>query len=342
MKYCSKAPLRIGLAGGGTDLPEFIKIKGGRVLNVTISLFTYCTIEENDSGKIIFNSTDLNILSEAPFNKKLTPNKDFRIYNTIHNYFFNKYNPHREINGYSLNTYSDVPKGSGLGGSSTLIVSIINCYAAFFNVHFDNYELAEIAFYIERDVLKIIGGSQDQYAAAFGGFNYIEFNKDQIVVNQLKLSSKMRNELQSTSVLYFTNIQREASLIEKEKNNIIKNNNNSIESLEEMKEFSTIMKNALLLGDFEKIINILNLGWDRKKSLSSAVSNYAIEKIIKKSFEFGALASKLSGAGGGGFIYFIVNLNRKKELIDFLNSSGGFVYNFDFYLKGSSNWKIKH
>lgn len=342
MKYCSKAPLRIGLAGGGTDLPEFIKIKGGRVLNVTISLFTYCTIEENDTGKIIFNSTDLNILSETPFNKKLKPNKDFRIYNTIHNYFFNKFNPNREIKGYSLYTYSDVPKGSGLGGSSTLIVSIINCYAAFFNISLDNYELAELAFYIERDVLKIIGGSQDQYAAAFGGFNYIEFNKDQIIVNQLKLSSKTRSELQSKSVLYFTNIQREASLIEKEKNNIIKKNIKSIESLEEMKEFSKLMKNALLMDDFKQVINILNLGWERKKSLSSTISNNSIEKTIEKSFEFGALASKLSGAGGGGFIYFIVNINRKKELIDFLNSKGGFVYNFDFYLKGSTSWKIKN
>lgn len=334
----SKAPLRIGLAGGGTDLDTYCNKFGGYVLNTSISLYLHCTLEVRDDNKIIFEATDLenNLMLDSASSLLLNGNMD--LYKGIYNKIVKDFDI--EPLSFKLSTYSDVPSGSGLGGSSTLVVAIIKAFTEWLNLPLGEYDIARLAFDIEREDIGIVGGAQDQYAATFGGFNFMEFYDDKrVIVNPLRVKNWIVDELEESMVLYFTNIRREASQIEKEKKSLL-DDEKSLNAMHEVKEDATFMKEYLLKGDIEKFAEILGKSWESKKRVSHSISNSEIDKVYDIAISNGAYSGKVSGAGGGGFMFFMIKPSKKLQLIKELNKQQGEVINFHFVKDGTKGWKI--
>ncbi|WP_434637388.1 dehydrogenase [Sulfurimonas sp. NW7] len=338
MKIRSKAPLRLGLAGGGTDLNTYCDIYTGYVLNSTISLYVHCTIEERDDGKIVLESSDMNQITELDSSLSLTLNGNMDLYKGVYNRIVKEYV--KKPLSFNMSTYSDVPSGSGLGGSSTLVVAIIKAFTEWLNLPLGEYDIARLAFDIEREDIGIVGGAQDQYAATFGGFNFMEFYENKrVIVNPLRVKNWIIDELEASIVLYFTNITREASQIENEKKSLL-SDEKSLQAMHEVKEDATKMKEALLKGDIRLFSDILGKSWEAKKRVSNSISNSEIDKVYNLAMECGAYSGKVSGAGGGGFMFFMVEPTKKLQLIHELNKQQGEVINFEFVKDGTKGWRI--
>ena len=233
----SKAPLRIGLSGGGTDIESFSIKYGGLVINSTINLYVHTIIEVKKNNKIIFESLDMHQKTILKSNKILKLNGKFDIYKTIYNYFIKKFI--KKPVSFHLKTYSDVPHGSGLGGSSTMIVSIIKAFSEWFKIPMSKYEIANLAYKIERIDLKLVGGVQDQFSASYGGFNLIEIKKKtkKIIIKPLKISYYMKNELSSKLLLLYTGISRGSEkIIESQIKSIQNNEKRGIHAMLRMKK----------------------------------------------------------------------------------------------------------
>ena len=243
---------------------------------------------------------------------------------------------------FKITTYNDAPAGSGLGTSSTMVVCILKCFAEWLSLPLGDYEIARLAYEIERKELGLSGGKQDQYAAAFGGFNYMEFLKDDmVIVNPLKMTRWILDELESSMVLYFTGRSRESAYInDEQKNNTSTGNNDAIEALHIIKQTAIDTKLALLKGDIDAFADILRIGWENKKKMANHITNPVIQEAMDVAIEAGAKAGKISGAGGGGFIMFVVEPTRKKEVINALSKLDGFVMPFLFSDGGAHGWKI--
>lgn len=338
MKTRSKAPLRLGLAGGGTDLNTYCDEYIGYVLNATISLYVHCTIEQTNNDKIIFEANDINQSIELESKTHLDLNGNMDLYKGVYNRIVKDYI--KKPLSFKLYTYSDVPSGSGLGGSSTLVVAVIKAFAEWLNLPLGEYDIARLAFEIEREDVGIVGGAQDQYAATFGGFNFMEFfSKKRVIVNPLRVKNWIIDELEDSIVLYFTNITRQASQIEQEKKSLLEYKK-SLEAMHEVKNDALTMKEALLKGDIGNFADILGKSWQAKKMVSKNISNSEIDKIYDLAINCGAYSGKVSGAGGGGFMFFMVEPTKKIHLVKELNKQQGEVINFEFVNDGIKGWKI--
>jgi D-glycero-alpha-D-manno-heptose-7-phosphate kinase len=245
-------------------------------------------------------------------------------------------------NAFKITTYNDAPAGSGLGTSSTMVVCILKCFVEWMSLPLGDYEIARLAYEIERRDLGLSGGKQDQYAAAFGGFNYMEFLKDDmVIVNPLKMKRWIIDELEASMVLYFTGRSREsANIINEQRSNTSKGNNEAIEAMHVIKQTAVDTKLALLKGDINGFAEILRIGWENKKKMANQISNPVIQQAMDVAMAAGAKAGKISGAGGGGFIMFVVEPTRKKEVINALGELDGFVMPFQFSEGGAHGWKI--
>jgi len=338
MKIRSKAPLRLGLAGGGTDLNTYCDEYIGYILNSTISLYVHCTIEERNDRKILFESLDMEQTLEVESKENLELNGYMDLYKGIYNRVVKDYT-HKPLN-FSISTYSDVPSGSGLGGSSTLVVAVLKAFVEWLNLPLGEYDIARLAFEIEREDIGIVGGAQDQYAATFGGFNFMEFYaQKRVIVNPLRVKNWIIDELEESIVLYFTNITRQASQIEQEKKSLL-DGKTSLDAMHEVKEDAILMKEALLKGNIQSFASILGKSWASKKRVSNSISNSEIDRVYDLAMANGAYSGKVSGAGGGGFMFFIVEPTKKIQLINELNNQQGEVINFEFVKNGTKGWKI--
>ena len=334
----SKAPLRLGLAGGGTDVAPFSELYGGAILNASISMYAYATIQPRTDGKILFNSMDkgeyytLGSAEELAVDGKLDLHKG--IYNRVVRDFAGK------PLSFELSTYVDAPPGSGLGTSSTLVVAILGAFAEWLNLPLGEYDLAHLAYNIERIDLNMAGGKQDQYAATFGGVNFMEFFKDdKVIVNPLRIRERYLDELSHNLVLYHTATSRLSSaIIEQQTKNIMAGNEKSLEAMHKLKEQAIRMKEALLRGDLDKIGEILDFGWHYKKNLAEGVSNQFIDDLYSTAISAGATGGKISGAGGGGFIFFYCPGNTRHKVIDALQKFGGQAKRYEFVTKGLMTW----
>lgn len=334
----SKAPLRLGLAGGGTDLNTYCDKYTGFVLNATISLYVHCTIEERYDSKIIFESTDIENRLEIASSEYLGLDGHMDLYKGIYNRIVKDY-MHKPLS-FSIFTYSDVPSGSGLGGSSTLVVAVLKAFVEWLNLPLGEYDIARLAFDIEREDIGIVGGAQDQYAATFGGFNFMEFyDNKRVIVNPLRIKNWIIDELEASIVLYFTDITRQASQIEQEKKNLL-DDKKSLEAMHEVKKDAVLMKESLLKGNITHFATILGKSWKSKKRVSNSISNSEIDRVYDLAIANGAYSGKVSGAGGGGFMFFMVNPTKKLQLIRELNKQQGKVINFQFVKNGTRGWKI--
>jgi D-glycero-alpha-D-manno-heptose-7-phosphate kinase len=336
----SKAPLRLGLAGGGTDVAPYSELFGGTILNATISMYAYATIVPRDDNKIILNSIDKNenyffdTTTFLPIDGKLDLVKG--IYNRVIKDFVKK------PLSFELTTYVDAPPGSGLGTSSTLVVAILGAFAEWLGLPLGEYDLAHLAYEIERIDLGMAGGKQDQYAATFGGVNFMEFSKeDKVIVNPLRIHEKYLDELSHNLILYHTETSRLSSIIiEQQSKNVTNRNEKTIEAMHKLKEQAVMMKEALLKGELGKIGEILDFGWQFKKNMASGITNPFIDDIYLTAMQHGATGGKISGAGGGGFMFFYCPGTSRSTVIEALKKFGGQAKRYEFTSKGLSTWTL--
>ncbi len=336
----SKAPLRLGLAGGGTDVSPYSDMYGGLVLNATINLYAYCTIEELEEEIIEINSFDSDCHECLPLMSALETDGKASLIKGTYNRVVRDFS--LPLKGFRITTYNDAPAGSGLGTSSTMVVTILKAFVEWRSLPLGDYEIARLAYEIERKDLGLSGGKQDQYAAAFGGFNYMEFlQNDMVIVNPLKVKRWIQDELEASMVLYFTGRSRSsAAIIDQQKKNTSDNKSKSVEAMHRIKQSAIDMKLAVLKGDMQEFARVLGQAWEDKKKMADAITNPVIEEAFAVAKAAGAKCGKVSGAGGGGFIMFFVDPVRKKAVIEALGKLPGFTMPFNFTEGGAHGWKI--
>lgn len=336
----SKTPLRLGLAGGGTDVSPFCDEYGGCVLNVTINMYSYCTLRPTKNGKIKFISPDRNIAVEYESVAKLDIDDVLPLHKGVYNRIVKEFNGGEPLS-FEMTTYSDAPAGSGLGTSSTMVVTILRAYQEWLNLPLGEYDMAQLAYDIERKDLMLAGGKQDQYAATFGGLNFIEFfDHDKVIVNPLRIKKWIKNEMENSIILYYTGTSRDSGKIILEQTKATKNEK-SLQAMMEIKQQTFAMKEAVLKGEFSKIVDCLNQNWQAKKKTASVISNPQIEETYQFIISHGGKAAKISGAGGGGFMIIWCDPAKRYELIHALKNRGeGKTKVVDFVEKGAQVWTI--
>ena len=337
----SRAPLRIGLAGGGTDVSPYCDEFGGMVLNATIDKYVYCVIEPLAEASLEFRATDLESSWSGEPKPNLALDGQLILHKAVYNRIVRDFNYGKPLS-LRMTTWSDAPPGSGLGTSSTLVVAMLKAYQEWLMLPLGDYDLAHLAFEIERIDANLAGGKQDQYAAAFGGFNFMEFYKsDRVIVNPLRIKNWIVSELETSILLYFTGVSRDsATIIDKQIRNVATRDTKAIDAMHAVKAEATLMKEALLKGDLDSLVASMNMGWNAKRATASAVSNTKIDLVMDVAFRAGARAGKVSGAGGGGFITFIVDPARRMDVIRTLENTDGLVMSCRFTNDGSQGWKI--
>jgi len=340
MIYRSKAPLRIGLAGGGTDVSPYSDLYGGAILNATISLSANATITPLESNEIIIEALDRKEQQVFPVSAQLPIDGTLDLLKGVYNRVQKDF-PFSS-KGFKLSTFVDAPAGSGLGTSSTLVVAILGAFVEMLKLPLGDYDIAHLAYEIERNDLSLAGGRQDQYAATFGGVNFMEFyNNDKVIVNPLRIRSQYLHELENNLVLYFTNTSRESAAIIKEQvKNVTSKNEKSIEAMHQLKEQAQMMKEALLKGKLDAFGEILDYGFQQKRKMADNISNSSIEEIYESAKKAGATGGKISGAGGGGFMIFYCPGNTNYLVKETLLKFGGEVKNYVFTSYGLSSWTI--
>jgi len=336
----SKAPLRLGLAGGGTDVAPYSDLYGGAILNAPISMCAYATVIPKDNGKIVLNSLDKNVRLEYEQSDFLEIDGQLDLAKGIYNRVVKDFS--KKSLSFELTTFVDAPPGSGLGTSSTLVVAILGAFTEWLQLPLGEYDLARLAFAIERIDLNMAGGKQDQYAATFGGVNFMEFYKeDKVIVNPLRIKSVYLNELAYNLILYNTETSRLSSrIIEAQTQNIIAKNEVSTEATNKLKQQAIMMKEAILRGELNRIGEILDFGWQNKKLLANDITNELIDEIYKTAIENGASGGKISGAGGGGFMIFYCPNNSRIKVLKALRKFGGETKRYEFTTKGLTTWTI--
>ncbi len=335
------APLRLGLAGGGTDLSPYSDEFGGSVLNVSIDMYATSIIEEKSNGGVSFEAADMNENFLSVSKQSFQLDGKLNLHKGVYNRIVKDFNGGKPLS-FTMTTYADAPPGSGLGSSSTMVVSMVKAYTEWLNLPLGEYDIARLAYEIERIDVGLSGGKQDQYAATFGGFNFIEFYKDDVViVNPLRIKNWIKDELEASMILYYTDISRYSSkIIDEQEANVTKKEPKAIEAMHELKEASVKMKDALLNGKIKDFAELLNESWISKKKTAHAISNPVIEKIYEAGISAGAMAGKVSGAGGGGYMMFIVDPVKKIDVRKALLRFGGKTMNVHFSEGGCHGWKI--
>ena len=336
----SKAPLRLGLAGGGSDVSPYSDMYGGYVLNATINLYAYCTLELTGSDCVEIASYDSGCFETLPLGRRLSLEGGAPLVKGVYNRVMS--DPCIEPKGLRITTYNDAPVGSGLGTSSTMVVCILKAFVEWLSLPLGDYEISRLAYEIERKDLGLSGGKQDQYAAAFGGFNFMEFLPgDMVIVNPLKVKRWIVDELQASMLLYFTGVSRKGGqIIDEQRRQAAKGAGEAVEAMHRIKQSALDMKNAVLKGDMDAFASIIAEAWEDKKKMSGSITTPVIQEAFDVAMAAGARAGKVSGAGGGGFIMFVVDPRKRKEVEQALSRLDGFVMPFQFTDGGAHGWHI--
>lgn len=338
MIYRSRAPFRIGLAGGGTDVSPYSDKYGGAILNATINLFATTSIRPRNDGKIVIAAVDRNETIEFDQTDKLPIDGVLDLQKGVYNKIVKLFNNGSPLS-FSMTTFMDVPSGSGLGTSSTLVVSILGAFVEWLKLPLGEYDIAQLAYEIERVDLNMAGGKQDQYAATFGGVNFMEFGENnKVIVNPLRIRNEALLELEHNLILYYTKTSRESSkIIESQANNTITKQEKPIAAMHVVKQQAYVMKEAILRNQLDSIGEILHTSWMHKKLMAKGISNEYIDSIYNTAIDAGGSGGKISGAGGGGFMIFYSNNNRYK-VIEALQKLGGIIRPYQFNTDGLTTW----
>ncbi len=337
----SRAPLRLGLAGGGTDVSPFCDQHGGYVLNATIDRYAYTclrTLGKHSSAK--FTASDQKTSEHFMPSDDLQVEGELHLHRAVYCRMMDEFNGGKKL-PVDMSTYCDAPPGSGLGSSSTLVVSMVKAFVELMNLPLDDYDIARLAFQIEREDCGLKGGRQDQYSATFGGINFMEFSaEDKTIVNPLRIKNWIVCELEASLILYFTGVSREsAKIIADQSQNISGGVKSSLEAMHAIKREALIMKESLLKGDFDEFVKSMTRGWTAKKQSAKTVSNSEIDKVYDAAIGAGALAGKVSGAGGGGFMLIFAPNEKRMDVVRALDKFDGQVSNCHFTQQGCQAWR---
>jgi len=338
----ARAPLRLGLAGGGTDVAPFCDLFGGTVLNATIDLYAYCTIEPSPDGKIHFIAADMGDSVTYDAATAVSSEGLLALHSGVYNRIVAQYNDGKPL-PVTVTTSCDAPPGSGLGSSSTLVVAMVQAYGEMLNLPLGEYDVASLAYQIERCDLGLHGGRQDQYAAAFGGFNFMEFNgNDHVLVNPLRVKRWIISELESALILFYTGKSRDsAAIIAEQSHNVEINNQKAIGAMHQTKKDAISMKECLLRGDIKQLGSVMESAWQTKKEMAGSISNARIEQFYHVAKNAGAYCGKVSGAGGGGFMMFLVDVKDKLRVTNALTATReGNVVGCHFTNNGVESWRL--
>jgi D-glycero-alpha-D-manno-heptose-7-phosphate kinase len=335
----ARAPLRLGLAGGGTDLSPYANEYGGAVLNATIDRFAYAHVFPSPSGKVVFRAQDVGEEEIHEPTVDLPIDQGLMLHRAVYAHLINTYCGGEAV-PLTLSTTIDVPAGSGLGASSALVVALIEAFRTALQLPLGPYDVARLAFEIERLHLGLAGGRQDSYAAAFGGVNYIEFLPgERAVVNPLRIRRDYLNEFESTLIICFTGQSRRSDTIIREQvSSLNAMNDQTLASMHALKRDALEMKVALLSGDIRRMAAILRSSWEAKKRTAAGVSNARVDELHEFAMKAGAWSGKVSGAGGGGFLMLMCDPENRYEVMRALNAAGGYGLPVKLVFEGAEGW----
>jgi D-glycero-alpha-D-manno-heptose-7-phosphate kinase len=329
----AKAPLRISFAGGGTDVPPFPAREGGLVLSATINRYAYGALAPHGNGSIGVESVDFGLSIDVGADEDLVFDGKLDLVKAAI----------RKLGrgGYDLFLHSNAPPGSGLGSSSSVVVTLIGLLKEFHGLPLTDYEVAEMAFTLEREDLGIKGGLQDQYAAAFGGFNFMELSADRVIVNPLRISEDVVHELEHNMLLCYTGRTRQSDhIIDDQTQRFVGGEDGALDGLRMQKRLAVEMKNALLQRQLNDFGELLGTAWEFKKKMSPRITNSFIDEAYDIAIREGALGGKVTGAGGGGYMLFYCPFQLKHRVARSLINLGCTVNEFEFAPSGLTTWSI--
>jgi D-glycero-alpha-D-manno-heptose-7-phosphate kinase len=339
--FRSKAPLRVSFAGGGTDVSPYPEERGGAVLNSTIDKFAYATLQvrNGSDGTTSVHSLDYNLSVEYGRSDDLVYNGELDLVKAS----LKVLRPDRAPDeGLELFLHSDAPPGTGLGSSSAMTVALVGAFQRYLREPWTPYEVAELAYRIEREELGFKGGRQDQYAAAFGGFNFIEFIGPKTIVNPLRIPADVLNELAYRLLLCYTGTSHFSNdIIERQQQSYRDKRPGTVEALDGTKRLAISMKNELLRGNIDEMGRLLDEGWQMKKQFTDGISNDRIDLIYEKARNHGALGGKLVGSGGGGYILLFCDFARRANVARAVTEAGGRVVDFALEADGVQSWAVR-
>lgn len=342
----SKAPMRISFAGGGTDVDPFPERSGGgAVLNCTIDKYAFATLKVDPRGKLGTSVTsvdyDMSAHYGSPEDLKFDGKLDLvkaslRVLRPLPS-------PGKEASeSLDLLLHSDAPIGTGLGSSSAMAVALVGVFRHYLREAWTPYEIAELAYQIERGELGFKGGRQDQYAATFGGFNFMEFSGGRTIVAPLKIHPEVVNELAYRLILCYTGTKRfSGGVIERQQAGLREGRTETVEALEGTRELAVSMKNELLRGDIDEVGRLLDEGWQLKKRFAEGITNPQIDSFYDRARAAGAIGGKLTGAGGGGHLLLFCDVERRTGLVREIRKMGGEVVDFSFEPEGLQTWTVR-
>lgn len=336
----ARAPLRLGFGGGGTDLSPYCDEYGGYVLNATIDKYAYATIQPRMDGDVRFVAADQGRTWQGAADVGVAEVGGLALHRGVYNRIMREFNEGNPLS-LTLTTMADVPPGSGLGSSSTLVVAMVKAFVELLSLPLGEYDIAHLAFEIERHDVGLSGGRQDQYAATFGGVNFMEFYAtDRVVVNPLRVKNWIISELETSMVLFYTGVSRSSASIIDEQTKNIGSEPAALEAMHHLKQEALHMKESLLRGDLKKFYDAINASWQSKLMTARGISNQRIDGIYRRATEAGARAGKVSGAGGGGVMMFFVDPERRMDVHRALQEGDGQLFTCHFTKHGTEGWKI--
>lgn len=329
----AKAPLRISFAGGGTDVMPYTRDHGGAVLSATVDLYAFASLRARADDEYHVSADDGTSARFAdPADMVFDGHLDLvkAVLRTM-----------APDGGLDLHLFSDAPPGSGLGSSSAMVVAMLAAVAAHQRLHVESYDIARRAYQVERVDLRQAGGMQDQYATAFGGFNYIEFlDEDRVIVNPLRIAPDVLNELHGSLLLCHTGITRKSGgILARQVAGVQEKRAASIDALDRIKALTAVMKEALLTGDLGAFAAGLNDGWVEKQRLADGITNDRIDELYATGMKAGALGGKVTGAGGGGFLLLFCPFTKRPQIAQAMEDAGARVVQFHFEEKGVQTWR---
>jgi len=331
----AKAPLRMSFAGGGTDVPPYPAERGGLVLNATIDKHAYATLRPRTDDEINVRSLDYDIVAKYQVDQELLYDGKLDLVKAVINAMDAR-------GGFDLFLHSDAPPGSGLGSSSAMVVALIGAFKEWLDLPMTEYEIAELAHRIEREDLGIVGGMQDQYAATFGGFNFIEFMADAVVVNPLRIKRSVENELAYRLLLAYTGVTRlSGKIVERQMEAYRDGVRPVVDAFARLKDVTGEMKSALLRGRLDDFGRLLGEAWTAKQNFAPGVTSPEIDALYAAAREHGATGGKILGAGGGGYLLVYCEFGTKHRVAERLEAAGAQLVPFCFSHAGLESWRVR-
>ncbi|HVZ62048.1 MAG TPA: hypothetical protein VG892_14785 [Terriglobales bacterium] len=326
-----RSPVRISFGGGGTDLPSYYESYGGVVLSVAINKYFYTVLQRREDGKVQVISSDLRAVETwqdiarmsvkgSALEIPLSVLKDLNCNVAV-----------------DLFLASEIPPGTGLGSSASVCVNVLKTLTTYLQIPMSKYELAERAFHIARNTLSKAIGKQDEYAAAFGGLNYITFNPDgTTLVEPMEIDPALTRELQSRLMLFFTGSAHNSwSILANQEESTRSRRGTALDSLHEIKSLAYRMRAALHDADLPLFGSLMHEGWEAKKRVSNKISNSHIDKLYAVARENGATGGKITGAGGGGFLLLFCHPEYREKVRTALGAMGTQEMEFEFDFQGA-------